>query len=164
MFHALLTPRISCRALRPVTAALVALAALAGMLALPAHAPAVNLPPGFEESMAFTDLDQPIAMQFSQDGRVFVAEKSGIIKVFDGLGDTTPTDVRRPAHAGPQLLGPRARWAWRCTPTSPRPRTCTSTTCATRRSAAPPPRWGDHVPDPPGGTGDGCVVSGRISS
>ena len=101
MFHALLTPRISCRALRPVTVALVALAALAGMLALPAHAPAVNLPPGFEESMAFTDLDQPISMQFSQDGRVFVAEKSGIIKVFDGMGDTTPTtfaDLRTQVH------------------------------------------------------------------
>ena len=71
------------------------------MLALPAHAPAVDLPPGFEESMAFTGLDQPISMQFSQDGRVFVAEKSGIIKVFDGMGDTTPTtfaDLRTQVH------------------------------------------------------------------
>ena len=49
--------------------------------------------------------DQPA---FSPDGRVFVAEKSGLIKVFDSLDDTTPTVVRRPAHGGPQLLGPRA--------------------------------------------------------
>ncbi|WP_169798912.1 PQQ-dependent sugar dehydrogenase [Kibdelosporangium phytohabitans] len=26
-----------------------------------------------------------------RDGRVFVAEKSGVVKVFDGLGDTTPS-------------------------------------------------------------------------
>ncbi len=30
-------------------------------------------------------------MRFAPDGRVFVAEKPGAIKVFDGLGDTTPT-------------------------------------------------------------------------
>ena len=65
------------------------------------------LQPGFEESIAIGDLDQPMTVQFSQDGRVFVAEKSGIIKVYDGLGDETPTRLRRPAHRGPQLLGPR---------------------------------------------------------
>ena len=99
---------------------------------------------------------------------MFVAEKSGIIKVFDGLGDTTPTDVRRPAHAGPQLLGPRRRGP-RAAPQLPRDaRTCTCTTWPTRRSAAPRPpgarrRHLRQLPDPPGGTGDGCVVSGRIS-
>ena len=30
-------------------------------------------------------------VRFSPDGRVFVAEKSGLIKVFDNLSDTTPT-------------------------------------------------------------------------
>ena len=30
-------------------------------------------------------------MRFSPDGRVFVAEKSGLIKVFDSLSDPTPT-------------------------------------------------------------------------
>ena len=30
-------------------------------------------------------------MRFSPDGRIFVAEKNGRIKVFDNLADTTPT-------------------------------------------------------------------------
>jgi len=32
-----------------------------------------------------------MAMEFAADGRVFVAEKSGRVKVFDSLTDTTPT-------------------------------------------------------------------------
>ena len=46
MLHALLTPRFAHRSIRPFAAALVALAAVAAMLALPARAPAVGLPPG----------------------------------------------------------------------------------------------------------------------
>ena len=49
------------------------------------------LPPGFQESVAFSGLDHPTAVRFSPDGRVFVAEKNGRIKVFDNLADTTPT-------------------------------------------------------------------------
>ena len=40
-------------------------------------------------------------MRFAPDGRVFVAEKSGLIKVFDNLSDTTPTvfaDLRTKVH------------------------------------------------------------------
>ena len=48
-------------------------------------------PPGFSESVVFSGLTQPTAMRFSPDGRVFVAEKSGLIKVFDSLSDPTPT-------------------------------------------------------------------------
>ena len=49
------------------------------------------LPPGFQESVAFSGLDHPTALRFSPDGRIFVAEKNGRIKVFDNLADTTPT-------------------------------------------------------------------------
>ena len=162
MFHALLTPRISCRALRPVTVALVALAALAGMLALPAHAPAVNLPPGFEESMAFTDLEQPIGLQFSQDGRVFVAEKSGIIKVFDGMGDTTPTtfaDLRTQVHN----YWDRGLMSLALHPNFPATPYAYVYYVADAPIGGTAPTWGDQCPTPPGGTDDGCVVSGRIS-
>ena len=65
------------------------LAALA--LAAPAGAGAATLPPGFQETVAISGLTNPAAVRFSPDGRVFVAEKSGVIKVFDNLSDTTPT-------------------------------------------------------------------------
>src|SRR5258706_16352721 len=68
-------------------------ALLATILAL-AIAPAARaaaLPSGFQESVVFSGLTQPTAFRFAADGRVFVAEKSGLIKVFDNLTDPTPT-------------------------------------------------------------------------
>jgi hypothetical protein len=44
-----------------------------------------DLPTGFEESVVLNGLRQPTAVRFASDGRVFVDEKSGIIKVFDSL-------------------------------------------------------------------------------
>ena len=49
------------------------------------------LPAGFTESVVFAGLTNPTNIEFAADGRVFVAEKSGVIKVFDSLTDTTPT-------------------------------------------------------------------------
>ena len=57
--------------------------------------------PGFSDSVVFSGLTEPTAVRFSPDGRVFVAEKSGLIKVFDSLKDTTPTvfaDLRTEVH------------------------------------------------------------------
>ena len=39
----------------------------------------------------FSGLTNPTAVRFASDGRVFVAEKRGVIKVFDSLTDTTAT-------------------------------------------------------------------------
>ena len=39
----------------------------------------------------FSGLTQPTGVEFATNGRVFVAEKSGVVKVFDNLSDTTPT-------------------------------------------------------------------------
>ena len=47
-------------------------------------------PTGFTESIVFSGLTNPINIEFAADGRVFVAEKSGIIKVYDNLSDTRP--------------------------------------------------------------------------
>src|SRR5262245_31420382 len=57
--------------------------------------------PGFSERVVFSGLTNPTAFRFAPDGRVFVAEKSGLIKVFDNLTDTTPTvfaDLRTNVH------------------------------------------------------------------
>jgi glucose/arabinose dehydrogenase len=66
-------------------AALLALALPAGAAAEPA------LLPGFQDEVVFEGLEQPTNFVFAPDGRVFVAEKPGRIKVFDNLADTTPT-------------------------------------------------------------------------
>ncbi|HEX8342697.1 MAG TPA: PQQ-dependent sugar dehydrogenase [Tepidisphaeraceae bacterium] len=47
--------------------------------------------PSFGETAIFTGLQLPTAFEFAPDGRIFVAEKRGVIKVFDNLTDTTPT-------------------------------------------------------------------------
>ena len=82
------------------TRGLLWLAALAAGVLLWAGQ-AAALPTGFQETTVFSGLTQPTAVRFAPDGRVFVAEKSGLIKVFDGLADTTPTifaDLRTNVH------------------------------------------------------------------
>ena len=140
------------------------------VLATPTAAQAATLSAGFSESVVFSGLTNPTVVRFANDGRVFVAEKRGVIKVFDSLTDTTPDVVRRSQCQRPQLLGSRP------------PRHGTAPNFPTDPfvyvlytydhelgSAAPAPRWGtpgvysDPCPTPPGATGDGCVVSGRLS-
>src|SRR5258705_2178744 len=43
----------------------------------------------FQESAVITGLTNPTAVRFAPDGRIFVAEQSGLLKVFNGLGDNT---------------------------------------------------------------------------
>ena len=65
------------------------------------HVHAATLPAGFTESTVFSGLTQPTAVRFSPDGRVFVTEKSGLIKVFADLSAPTPTvfhDLRTNVH------------------------------------------------------------------
>ena len=46
---------------------------------------------GFGDTEVITGLHDPTSVQFASDGRVFVAEKSGQILVYDNLADSTPT-------------------------------------------------------------------------
>ena len=71
----------------------LALACLAALASAPAAQAGGTVPAGFQDRTAISGLTEPTTLAFSPDGRVFVAEKSGIIKVFDGLDDTTPTTV-----------------------------------------------------------------------
>ncbi|MGH2989111.1 MAG: PQQ-dependent sugar dehydrogenase [Solirubrobacterales bacterium] len=151
---------------------LAILALLGGIVALgaPERAPAATLPTGFQEDVVFSGLTEPTAVRFSADGRVFVAERSGLIKVFDSLSDSTPTvfaDLRTNVHSfwDRGLLGLAldpdfpidpyvyVLYAYDFDPSVP----------------GDFPRWGtpgvssDPCPNPPGATGDGCVVTGRLS-
>ena len=71
-----------------VALVLGSLTALMTMTAPPARA---AVPPGFQESTVFSGLINPTVIRFASDNRIFVAEKRGVIKVFDSLTDTTPT-------------------------------------------------------------------------
>jgi glucose/arabinose dehydrogenase/PKD repeat protein len=124
--------------------------------------------PGFQEDIVFSGLTQPTAVRFSPDGRVFVAEKGGAIKVFDGLSDTTPTvfaDLRANVHNfwDRGLLGLALAPNF---PTNPWVYVLYTHDAPIGGTA---PRWGsvtgvsDGCPTPPGATADGCVVSGRLS-
>jgi len=137
-------------------------------LAAPAAAQGATLPAGFSDTAAFSGLTNPTVVRFSPDGRVFVAEKSGLIKVFDSLTDTTPTvfaDLRTNVHNfwDRGLLGMTLAPNF---PTDPSVYVLYTYDAAIGDTA---PRWGvagatsDGCPNPPGAGTDGCVVSGRLS-
>jgi glucose/arabinose dehydrogenase len=126
------------------------------------------VPSGFSEVVAISGLTQPTAVAFAGDGRIFVAEKSGLIKVFDSLSDTTPTvfaDLRTQVHN----FWDRGMLGLTLDPQFPtRPYVYALYTY----DAVPggtAPRWGtaggtsDGCPNPPGSTVDGCVVQARLS-
>ena len=71
--------------------AVAMVAVVIGPLELASPAEAITLPSGFQEQIVFSGLSQPTNIEFAPDGRIFVAEKGGRIKVFDDLADTTPT-------------------------------------------------------------------------
>jgi glucose/arabinose dehydrogenase len=123
---------------------------------------------GFQESAALTGLVNPTAIRFAADGRVFVAEKSGTIKIFDSLSDTTPTVYDGLATAvhnywdrgllglalDPSMTGGTGNGSY------------VYVLYAYDHilgSGGSAPRWGDTCPTPPGPTTDGCVISGRLS-
>ncbi|WP_238598553.1 PQQ-dependent sugar dehydrogenase [Saccharothrix sp. ALI-22-I] len=142
-----------------VSAAAVVLAATT--VALPPTATAA-VPAGFTDTLAIGGLTTPTAVSFAPDGRVFIAEKSGLIKVFDSLADTTATVF---ADLRPQtqdfwdrgLLGLAVDPQF---PTRPYVYAVYTYDAVPGGSA---PRWGDACPTPPGATDQGCVVTGRVS-
>ena len=71
--------------------ALVVVASSAAVLRLAPPA-AAAVPAGFTE-VAFNGLINPTAIRFAPDGRIFVAEKRGVILVYDNLSDRTATQV-----------------------------------------------------------------------
>jgi glucose/arabinose dehydrogenase len=125
------------------------------------------LPPGFGRSIVFSNLPSPTTIAFAPDGRLFVGEKAGGIKVFDGLGDTTPTqfaDLRTEVHN----FWDRGLLAIALDPDFPaQPYVYVSYTYDAPIGGTAP-IWGttesigDPCPSPPGPTDDGCVVSGRL--
>lgn len=126
------------------------------------------LPPGFQDTTAIPNLEQPTNFRFAPDGRLFVAEKPGKILVFQSAEDTTPevfadlrTDVYDTGDRG--LLGIALDPKF----TEGRPYVYALYTYDhILGDPSPPPKWGspdttgDPCPEPDGG--DACLVSGRL--
>ena len=131
------------------------------VLCLVPHALA-DVQPHFEQTAVIRGLTNPTQVRFAPDGKVFVAEKSGLILEYSSLSDPTPTtfaDLRTEVDDYWDrgllsiVLDPNFSAAhpyiW-----------------ALFTFDAPiggtPPVWNDACPDPPGPTTFGCVVSGRL--
>ena len=129
---------------------------------------AASLPSGFQDKVVIDGLTDPTAVQFSKDGRVFVAEKSGVIKVYDSLSDPTPTtfaDLRTKVHN----FWDRGLLGLALDPGFPQKPYVYALYTYDAAIGGAAPRWGsagatsDTCPTPPGATADGCVVSGHLS-
>jgi len=120
------------------------------------------MPPGFSDTTVVGGLTFPTAVRFAPDGRIFVAEKQGLIKVFDNLADTTPStyaDLRAKVYNASDrgLLGIALDPDFITQPY----------VYALYTYDAPiggiAPVWRDACPSPPGPTLNGCVASARLS-
>lgn len=153
----------------------VLLSILEGILGTkPAYA--IVLPPGFSETTVFSGLINPTAIEFAADGRVFVAEKRGVVKVYDNLSDTTPTDLID-LRTEVYNFWDRGLLGLALHPNFPtKPYVYLLYTYDFDPNFKDPntgqpkfPRWGaansdsDPCSNPPGANTDGCVVSGRLA-
>lgn len=126
---------------------------------------APSLPSGFQDSVVFGGLEEPTAVRFSPDGRIFIAEKEGKILVYDSLHDSEPTefaDLRTDVYE----IGDRGLLGLALDPEFPRKPYVYAlyTYDHLLGDPNPPPKWGkvdatgDECPRPEGD----CEVSGRL--
>lgn len=146
-----------------LSAVLVMVAAMLAAInsAGPAAAAAV-LPAGFREQTVLSGLNQPMNVEFAADGRIFVAEKAGRIKVFDSIADPTPTlfadlsvNVHNQHDRG--LLGLALHPDF---PAQPYVYVLYTYDAPPGRTA---PVWNDDCGAVGGTNGGRCVVTGRLS-
>ncbi len=146
----------------------LAAAAAALALAAPISAQTIFKQPGFSESVAFGGLTAPSTVRFLPDGRVIVAEKSGLIKLFDSLTDNTPTvvaDLREKVHNywDRGLLGLAVDPDFASNNFIYVLYTFDAPIGGTAPTWGPGDGTSDPCPTPPGPLTDGCVVSGHLS-
>jgi glucose/arabinose dehydrogenase/PKD repeat protein len=126
-----------------------------------------TVPAGFQEKVAFSGLSEPTSLAFSPDGRVFVAQKSGVIKVFDSLADSSPETF---ANLSNQVYNywDRGLLGMALDPDFPAEPYIYVLYTLDAVPGGSVPRWGgtslgDPCPSPPGPTNNGCVATGRLS-
>ena len=145
---------------RIITAAIVGAGLVTQMG--PSPAGASTLPTGFRDSVVLSGLVNPTVLQFAPDGRIFVGQKNGVIKVFQSLTDTNPVTFadlssKVDDYWDRGLLGMALPPNF---PTDPHVYVLYAYDAPIGGTA---PTWNDACPTPPGPTTDGCLVSGRVS-
>jgi glucose/arabinose dehydrogenase len=126
-----------------------------------AAAASTTLPSGFQDTTVISGLSRPTNIRWASDGRIFVAEKSGLILEFDSLADSTPTVVADLTSLVDDY------WDRGLLGLAIDPNFATSPYIyALYTYDAPPgqtaPVWNDACPTPPGPTTDGCPVTGKL--
>jgi uncharacterized repeat protein (TIGR01451 family) len=147
-------------------------ASIAGLaLILAAHAAVAATSykqPGFSETVVFNGLVSPTTVRFLPDGRVVVAEKSGLIKLFPNISTNSYTvvaDLTTEVHN----FWDRGLLGLAIDPNFATNHFIYVLYTFDAPIGGVPPTWGpgdgisDGCPTPPGATTDGCVVSGRLS-
>ena len=130
------------------------------------QARAAQLAEGFQETTVFSNLVYPTSVRFAPDGRIFIAEKSGLIKVFANLTSTTPTIF---ADLRPQVddFYDRGLLSIELPPNFPTSPYVYVLYSYDGRIGDPFPRttplWGDACPNPPGALEQGCDIAGHLS-
>ena len=135
-------------------------------LALTVAGPALALPTNFRDTVAISGLTEPTQVRFAPNGKVYVAEKRGVVKELDSLEDSTPrlvSDLRTNVHSywDRGLLGLAV---------DPDGTTLYVAYTYDREPGNPTiPRWGapnqdsDDCRDRDPTGNEGCPVSGRLS-
>jgi glucose/arabinose dehydrogenase len=147
----------------------VCIAAVGLLAVLASTSAAQTLPSAFRDKVVFSGLTQPTAVAFSPDGRVFVAEKRGVIKVFASLTATTPT-VFADLGAKTYNYWDRGMLGLALHPNFPATPYVYVLYAyngdiggAFPKYVTPGDIYNDPCPSPPGATTNGCTISGRLS-
>ena len=130
-----------------------------------------TLADGFQRVSVISGRDQPTAVRFAPNGHVFIAEKSGLLWVYDSVDDSTGTlviDMRAQTYN----FWDRGFLGLAVSPGYPADGRLYVLYAHDAFANGNGPRWGrggddpstsDPCPSPPGATDGGCVVYGRLS-
>lgn len=135
--------------------------ALCAFLLMLAPGPSGAVVEGFSVTPALSGLSWPTAVAFAPDGRVFVTERYGLVKMFDGLDDDVATVVAD-LSADVHTYGDRSLHGLAVDPAFPsRPYVY-----VLYQRDAPPggqaPYYLDYCPPSPSGAQDGCPATARL--
>ena len=153
-----------------VPAAAAGTAASSGTTIKAAAAKTFTIPySGLTSTPVLSGLSSPTAFRFAPGGMIFVADKAGVVRAFDGPGDTTPTtalDIRDDVYD----QGARGLLGLAVDPGFDSGKPFLYVLYSYDRDpfgSADVPRWGtaagnDACADPPGAETDGCTSSARL--